>query len=79
VVQDKNCATQAGGSEDYRGSQCTGTVLEAPGLPEAPHAGNAEDVGAAQNFNAVVGNRLNILVHLRLMAKAPGEQAGAAN
>jgi polyisoprenoid-binding protein YceI len=79
VVQDKNCATQAGGSEDYRGSQCTGTVLEAPGLPEAPHAGNAEDVGAAQNFNAVVGNRLNILVHLRLMAKAPGEQVGAAN
>jgi polyisoprenoid-binding protein YceI len=79
VVQDKNCAAQAGVSEDYHGSQCTGTLLEAPGLPEAPSAGNAEDVGAPQNFNAVVGNQLNILVHLRLMAKAPGEQAPAGD
>ncbi len=79
VVLDKNCEMQAGVSEDYRGSQCTGTLLMAPGLPEAPSAGNAEDIGAAQNFNAVVGNHLNILVHLRLAAKAPGERAAAGN
>jgi len=79
VVQDKNCEAPAGVGEDYRGSPCTGTLLEAPALPEAPHAGNGEDVGVAQNFNAVVGNRLNILVHLRLTAKAPGEQAAAGN
>jgi polyisoprenoid-binding protein YceI len=79
VVQDKNCEAPAGVGEDYRGSQCTGTLLEAPALPEAPHATNGEDVGVAQNFNAVVGNRLNILVHLRLTAKAPGEQAAAGN
>jgi polyisoprenoid-binding protein YceI len=79
VVQDKNCEAQGGVSEDYRGSQCTGTLLMAPGLPEAPNAGNAEDVGAAQNFNAVVGNQLKIQVHLRLMAKAPGEPAAAGN
>jgi len=79
VVQDKNCQAQAGVGEDYRGSQCTGTLLEAPALPEALHAANGEDVGVAQNFNAVVGNRLNILVHLRLTAKATGEPAAAGN
>ena len=79
VVQDKNCQAQAGVGEDYRGSQCTGTLLEAPGLPEAPHAANGEDVGAAQNFNTVVGNRLNILVHLRLLPKSSEEQAAAGN
>jgi polyisoprenoid-binding protein YceI len=79
VVQDKNCQAQAGVGEDYRGSQCTGTLLEAPGLPEAPHAANGEDVGVAQNFNAVVGNRLNILVHLRLLPKSSGEQTAAGN
>jgi hypothetical protein len=31
------------------------------------------------NFNAIVGNHLTILVHLRLMAKASGKQAAAGN
>lgn len=75
VVQDKNCQASSGGGEDYRGSQCTGTLLMAPALPEAPHAANAEDVGAAQNFNAVVGNHLNIAVHMRLTARTAGEMA----
>jgi hypothetical protein len=79
VVQDKNCEAQAGVSEDYRGSQCTGTLLMAAGVPEAPSASNAEDIGAAQNSNAVVGNHLNILVHLHLAAKAPSERAAAGN
>jgi hypothetical protein len=75
VVQDKNCEVPTGASEDYRGSHCTGTLLVAAGLPEAPQASGGEGVGAAQNFNDVVGNKLNILVHLRLTVKAAGEQA----
>ncbi|MFZ0295079.1 MAG: hypothetical protein WAL52_15830 [Candidatus Sulfotelmatobacter sp.] len=79
VVQDKNCPAPSGGGEDYRGSQCTGTLLMAPSLPEPPHAANAEDAGAARNFNAVVGNHLNIVIHLRLTAKAAGEEMAAVN
>ncbi len=79
VVQDKNCEAQAGVSEDYRGSQCTGTLLMAPALPEAPNASNAEDIGASRNFNALVGNRLTILVHLRLLPRSSGQQAAAGN
>jgi len=79
VVQDKNCEAQAGAGEDYRGSQCSGTLLEAPGLPEPPVASNAEDIGAAQNFNALVGNHLNILVHMRLLPKSSGQPATVGN
>ena len=77
VVQDKNCQAPAAASEDYRGSQCTGTMLMAPGLPEAPQAAGGEDVGVPQNFNAVVGNHLDILVHLHLLPQGSGEQARA--
>jgi hypothetical protein len=76
VVQDKNCQT-SDANEAYSGSQCTGTFLETPGLPEAPHAANGEDVGVQQNFNAVVGNHLTIVVHLHLAANGSGEPAAA--
>lgn len=79
VVQDKNCQAPAGAGEDYHGSLCTGTLLMAPALPEAPLASNAEDIGAAQNFNALVGNRLNILVHMRLLPKSSGQAAAGGN
>ncbi len=78
LVQDKSCQTPDA-TEGYSGSQCTGTFLDTTGLPQAPHASNAEDIGAQQNFNSIVGNRLTILVHMRLMAKASGEQAAAGN
>lgn len=78
LVQDKNCVPSAAG-EGYHGSQCTGTFLEGPALPEAPHAANAEDIPGPSNFNAVVGNHLTILVHLRLTAKASGESAAGGN
>jgi hypothetical protein len=42
-------------------------MLMAPGLPEAPQAAGGEDVGVPQNFNAVVGNHLDILIHLHLL------------
>jgi polyisoprenoid-binding protein YceI len=78
VVQDENCKVPDA-NEAYSGSQCTGTYLSTAGLPEEPHAAGGEDVGVPMNFNAIVGNHLTILVHLRLMAKASGEQAAAGN
>jgi len=77
VVQDENCKA-ADASEAYSGSQCTGTFMATAGLPAEPHAAGGEDVGAQQNFNAIVGNRLNILVHLRLAPTSSGETAAVA-
>ncbi len=78
VIQDENCQNPSGGSESYRGFQCTGTFMESSGLPPAPGLQVAEDYsGPPSNFNAVVGNHLNIMLHLRLMAKASGAQAAA--
>jgi len=78
VVQDKNCQPPASVGEDYHGGACTGTMLMAASLPEAPHAGNAEDIGyeQASDFNTVVGERLNILVHMRLLPKSSGQLPG---
>lgn len=71
VVQDMTCQPVNLG-EDYHGIPCTGTMLQAPGLPEAPHAANGEDVGVTSDFNAIVGERVNIVLHVRLIPK-PGE------
>jgi polyisoprenoid-binding protein YceI len=72
LAQDETCRPVNVG-EDYHGFPCTGTMLEAPGLPEPPQASNGEDIGsaAASDFNAIVGERLNILVHMRLLPKSP--------
>lgn len=78
VVQEQNCQ-QPDASEAYSGSQCTGTYLWTAGLPEEPHAAGGEDVGVPTNFNAIVGNHLTILVHLRLMPKASGERTAGGN
>ncbi|MHB8217530.1 MAG: hypothetical protein ACYDDS_15775 [Candidatus Sulfotelmatobacter sp.] len=78
LVQDENCQLPEA-SEAYSGSQCTGTYLSAPGLPEAPQAASSEDIGTRQNFNNLVGNHLTLLVHLRLAPKASGEQIAALN
>jgi len=78
VVQEENCQ-YPDASEAYSGAQCTGTYLSTAGLPEEPHAAGGEDVGVQQNFNAIVGNHLTILIHLRLTAKASGERATAGN
>jgi polyisoprenoid-binding protein YceI len=76
VIQDKNCQAP-NPSEAYSGAQCTGTFLEGPALPEAPHAANGEDIGVQTNFNSVVGRNLNIVVHMRLTPTASGAQATA--
>jgi hypothetical protein len=77
VVQDENCQNPDV-SEAYSAPQCTGTFLEAPGFP-GNYAANAENVGVQQNFNAIVGNYLTILVQLRLTPKASEERAAAGN
>ena len=71
VVQDKNCQVPAA-SEAYSGAQCTGTFLMSPPLPESPHAANEEDAPGPSNFNAVVGEHLTILVHMRLKPSGSG-------
>lgn len=75
LVQDENCQ-YPGASEDYHGAQCKGTVLKAPALPQAPHAGNLEDFPGPSGFNTIVGNQMTILVHMRLTPQT-AQQAAA--
>lgn len=77
VVQDKNCQTPTP-SESYSGSTCTGTFLETAGLP-TPDTRLGEDYPGPSNYSAVVGERLNVLLHLRLTPKASGGQAAGGN
>jgi polyisoprenoid-binding protein YceI len=76
VIEDEKCEYPATVGEDYHGANCTGHLLTAPGLPEAPRAANAEDIGTPSDFNSIVGNHLNIAVHMRLMPAGSGEAAG---
>ena len=78
VVQDENCRVPAP-SEAYSGAKCTGTFLQTPSLPEPPHAAGGEDVGSTQNFNALVGERLNIAVHMRLVPRGSGQAMAGGN
>lgn len=78
VVQDENC-TVPSPSEAYSGAKCTGTFMQTPSLPQAPHASGGEDVGSRQNFNALVGERLNIAVHMRLLPRGSGGQMTGGN
>ena len=79
VVEDEKCEAPAGVSEDYRGFRCTGMFMEASGLPPAPGVAGEDYSGTPPNFNAVVGNHLNIILHMRLMAKASAEPAAGSN
>jgi polyisoprenoid-binding protein YceI len=74
MVQDEDCQVPDV-NEAYSGSRCTGTYLATAGLPAEPHATSGEDVGAQQNFNALVGEHLSILLHMHLSPRASGEQA----
>lgn len=79
VVRDKNCAAPAGVGEDYSGAQCSGKLLEGAALPVPPQAGGGEDVGVYSNFNSIAGNRLKILVHLRLTPSTATEASAGGN
>jgi len=65
VTQDAKCQNTSSGTEDYRGAQCTGTFMQASGFPPPPTR-VGEDYPGASDFNAIVGNQLTIMLHLRL-------------
>ena len=78
VIQDRNCE-QPGPSEAYSGSKCTGTFLQGPSLPEPTGTQVGEDYPGPQNFNSIVAERINITLHMRLLAKGSGEPMAAGN
>jgi len=73
VVMDKNCTNPSAGTEDYRGFRCTGTFMEAQGLPAAPTR-PGEDYPGPSDYNSIIGNQLTIMVNLRLAPGAAGAQ-----
>jgi polyisoprenoid-binding protein YceI len=77
VVQDENCRVP-GPSEAYSGAKCTGTFLQGPSLPEDPGTHIGEDYPGPQNFNAQAGQRLNLVVHMRL-TPGVGQQTAGGN
>jgi polyisoprenoid-binding protein YceI len=78
VVQDEHC-TVPGPSEAYSGAKCTGTFMQGPSLPEDSGTHIGEDYPGQQNFNAQVGQRLNIVLHMRLQPGGAGERTAAGN
>jgi hypothetical protein len=67
VVEDKKCESPSGTGEDYAGTKCTGHLVDdGTSLPEAPSGVNKEDYPGPASFNSVIGQHLNIHVHLRL-------------
>jgi polyisoprenoid-binding protein YceI len=80
MVEDEKCQVASGGSEDYRGAQCTGSFLHAAGLPLAPGGTPVgEDYPAPSNFSAVVGSQLTIQLHMQLAPQASGQKAGGSD
>ena len=76
VVQDEKCESTNTATEAYRGLECSGTFMQASGLPPAPsHV--SEDYPGASDFNAIVGNQLTLVLHLRLTPAAAAEKAAA--
>lgn len=76
VVQDKNCQMPVGLGEDYAGAMCTGTFLQTPALPSPPGTVGEEDYPGSGSFNAMVGDRVTIAVHMRLTPAGSGAAAG---
>ena len=75
LVQDEKCSVPAP-SEAYSGAKCTGTYMQGPSLPEDPGTHIGEDYPGPQNFNAQVGQRLSLVVHMRLKPGAGHMAAG---
>jgi len=75
LVQDENCRVADAG-EAYSGAQCTGTFLQGPSLPEDPGMHIGEDYPGPRNFNAQVGERLNLVIHMHLTPGAAQPMTG---
>ena len=78
VVQDENCRVP-NPSEGYYGAKCTGTFVQTPSLPEPPGTHIGEDYPGPANFNTIVGDRVNIALHMRLLPKSSGAHTAAGN
>jgi len=65
LVQDEKC-TVPSPSEAYSGARCTGTLLQAPSLPNDPGTHIGEDYPGSQESNSQVGERVNIVAHMHL-------------
>jgi polyisoprenoid-binding protein YceI len=78
VVQDENCRVPSP-SEGYYGAKCTGTFVQTPNLPEPPGTHLGEDYPGPANFNTVVGERVDIALHMRLLPKSSGEHMAAGH
>ncbi len=75
LVQNESCQVPAP-NEAYSGAKCTGTLLQGPSLPEDPAMHVGEDYPGPQNFNAQVGQHLDLVVHMRLTPGAGQPMAG---
>ena len=76
LVQDEDCRAPDP-SEAYAGAKCTGTFLQGPKLPEDPGTHIGEDYPGPLNFNAQVGERLTVVLHMHLSPGAgPAMSAG---
>jgi len=76
IVRDEKCEAPPSAGEDYRGTMCTGTVLQPPALPRGPYAGGREDYPGPSDYNQISGSQLSIALHLHLK---PGTTAGTAS
>jgi polyisoprenoid-binding protein YceI len=76
LVQDEKSHNTAGGTEDYHGNDCTGHYLSGSGLPPAP-VQVGEDYPGASDFNHILGNQLQIVLHLQLSPGSAPTKAAA--
>jgi polyisoprenoid-binding protein YceI len=74
VVQDEHCILTGAGS-GYYGAQCAGTPMGSPSAPVAFGASTAEDYPGPQDFNAIAGERLDVLIRMHLLPMASRESA----
>lgn len=72
LIQEENCDVTLT-KEIYGQSHCTGTFLEPHGFPQEFQSSNGKDLHGSQNFNAILGDNLTIIVHMRLVPRSSGE------
>jgi len=78
VVQEENCRVPSP-SEGYYGAKCTGTFVQTPNLPEPPGTHLGEDYPGPANFNTVIGERVDIALHMHLLPKGSGTHMEGGN
>jgi len=76
LVEDENCQT-SGPTESYSGVKCTGTYLHSAGMPQNPATRASEDYPGPQDFNEIGGERLTILMRMRLSPRHAQTAAAA--